>query len=101
MTTRDTPEAALDAAMAAVGVHVDLRREETRPLGCGSCMPATPATLAAMTDMMLVPRVATADWTGSPRKDADVKVRWHHSPDAPPEHFCEDCDRAVAEIARL
>lgn len=24
-------------------------------------------------------------------------VRWHHSPDAPPEHFCGDCDRLVRE----
>lgn len=29
------------------------------------------------------------------------RTRWHHSPDAPPEHFCEDCDSQQAEITRL
>jgi len=35
-------------------------------------------------------------------RDAGYEVRpkntWHHSPDAPPEHFCEDCDRLRAEV---
>jgi hypothetical protein len=40
--------AALDEAMAAVGVHVDLRREEHRETGCNSCKPAVRAILAAL-----------------------------------------------------
>jgi hypothetical protein len=27
--------------------------------------------------------------------------RWHHSPDAPPEHFCADCDDQAVTIAVL
>ena len=33
-------------------------------------------------------------------REAQTAPRWHHSPDAPPEHFCEDCDdqaRALRE----
>lgn len=28
-----------------------------------------------------------------------TEPRWHHSPDAPPEHFCEDCDRLARDAA--
>ena len=42
------PAAALDEAMAAVGVHVDLRREAPRDPGCGSCKPAIRSILAAL-----------------------------------------------------
>lgn len=38
----------------------------------------------------------------------ETRVRWHHNPDAPPEHFCEDCDSMLrqhyslcSEIERL
>lgn len=27
--------------------------------------------------------------------DAAEARRWHHNPDAPSEHFCEDCDAAI------
>ena len=27
--------------------------------------------------------------------------RWHHSPDAPPEHFCEDCDGQLSRVTAL
>ena len=27
------------------------------------------------------------------------RSRWHHNPDAPPEHFCPDCDQQVADLA--
>lgn len=29
------------------------------------------------------------------------RARWHHSPDAPPEHFCEDCDSLTEQRDRL
>lgn len=33
---------------------------------------------------------------------ADLRrSRWHHNPEAPPEHFCEDCDHRETELARL
>lgn len=38
----------LDAAMAATGIHVDLRRDAPRPIGCNSCKPAITAILAAL-----------------------------------------------------
>lgn len=39
----------LDAAMAATGIHVDLRRGDApRPIGCNSCKPAITAILAAL-----------------------------------------------------
>lgn len=30
--------------------------------------------------------------------DAARVGKWHHDPDAPPEHFCEDCDRVVRQL---
>lgn len=38
----------LDQAMAAIGIHVDLRREPPRPIGCNSCRPAIRALLGAL-----------------------------------------------------
>ena len=68
VTTHDTPEAALADALDAFDV-VDYRIDpHGTPIGHDE---AATAILAAMPDMMLVPRVATADWTGSTRKDAD------------------------------
>jgi hypothetical protein len=69
VTTHDTPEAALADALDAFDV-VDYRIDpHGTPIGHDE---AATAILAAMPDMMLVPRVATADWTGSTRKDADA-----------------------------
>jgi len=31
----------------------------------------------------------------------DREPTWHHSPDAPPDHFCEDCDFQRAEVEWL
>mgnify|MGYP001569824856 CR=1 FL=1 len=44
-------------------------------------------------------RAATADYGGNVSlnlrieelEDEARRIRWHHNPDAPPEHFCDDC----------
>ena len=102
--TRDTPKVALAEALApwlaeykagiigtfSVGSpRWDERTSEDREswmIGAtDEAEHASPAILVAMPDWTLVPS----------------GTRWHHSPDAPPEHFCADCDEQRAEIARL
>jgi hypothetical protein len=71
--THDTPEAALAAALAVEfgkagffrpGASMEFLTEQARMM--------LHDALAALPDWTLVPRVATADWTGSTRKDAEI-----------------------------
>ena len=63
--THDTPEAALAAAVEAA-------HRLYYPVGELELNATAAAILAAMPDWVLMPRVATADWTGSTRKDATI-----------------------------
>ena len=63
--THDTPEA-VEALVAAINVHEARFGYGPHDEECAA------AILASMPDMVLTPRVATADWTGSSRKDAEI-----------------------------
>ena len=71
MATHDTPEAAVAAALADCDVIEGYSWDSQVPPGWRHVKLAA-AILAAMPDWTLVPRVATADWTGSTRKDAEI-----------------------------
>ena len=63
MTTHDTPEAALAAVLRATSGIPPMYRGPV-----GAWEPTAAALLAAMPGWTLVPRVATADWTGSTKR---------------------------------
>ena len=95
MTTHDTPEAALAAALKLHGFRIVGGAWHGR-----NAEDLAAAILAAMLDWTLVPRVATADWTGSTRKDAEVArlraaLTRHHRTLHVTQEWCTDCKRAA------
>ena len=95
MTTHDTPEAALAAAMRDLyGPDHDSK----------FWLDDAEFLLAKMSDWTLMPRVATADWTGSTRKDAEAArlraaLTRHHRTLHVTQEWCTDCKRAALASA--
>ena len=74
VTTHDTPEAALAAALSNVPTIKYVIARGGRYNGAWWDRFAA-EVLAAMPDWVLMPRVATADWTGSTKRDAAEVAR--------------------------
>ena len=113
MTTHDTPEATLAAALRADWPCICTPIWTERGLSDPDCPHHDPEAdaadlIAALDDWTLVPRVATADWTGSTKRaDAEearlraalAEIAEGHPLESVDPCFCLSHDTALAALA--